>query len=129
MEAILDCSAVIAALEGEPGQDVVDAALAAGAGISTANIAEIMAILIRGGTSLADARHAIMSLPITVFDLDVDLALEAGAMAPVVKRFGLSLGDRICLALAAREKLPAITADKVWEQAGREIGVEVRLIR
>ncbi len=70
-----------------------------------------------------------MSLPITVFDLDVGLALGAGAMAPVVKRFGLSLGDRICLALAAREKLPAITAEKVWEQAGREIGVAVGPIR
>jgi ribonuclease VapC len=129
VEAILDCSAVIAALEGEPGHEIVDAALAAGAGICTANIAEIMTILVRGGTALAAARQAIVSLPVTTFDLDVGLSLGAGAMAAITRRFGLSLGDRICLALAARENLPALTADRVWEPAGREIGVAIRLIR
>jgi ribonuclease VapC len=129
MDVILDCSAVIAALRGEPGQENVDAALASGAGLCTANLAEIMTVLVRSGTTPADARHAITSLPVTVFDLDIGLALDAGALAPIMKRFGLSLGDRVCLALAAREKLPAMTADRIWEQAGREIGVEVRLIR
>jgi ribonuclease VapC len=45
------------------------------------------------------------------------------------REFGLSLGDRCCLALAAREKVPAITADAAWLQAAPLVGVSVELIR
>ena len=38
-----------------------------------------------------------------VVDLDARLAIEAGAMIAQTKPFGLSLGDRACLALAKRE--------------------------
>jgi PIN domain nuclease of toxin-antitoxin system len=41
----------------------------------------------------------------------------------------LSLGDRICLALAAWERLPAITTDRTWAQAAPVVNVEVRLLR
>ena len=57
-------------------------------------------------------------LPLTVIDLDPDLAIEAGAMDCSDPPFGLSLGDRACLALASREGLPAMTADRSWLQSG-----------
>jgi PIN domain nuclease of toxin-antitoxin system len=50
-------------------------------------------------------------------------------MVAQTRPLGLSLGDRACLALARRERLPALTADRIWLQAGTLIGVEVRLIR
>lgn len=40
---------------------------------------------------------------------------------------GLSLGDRACLAIAEERKLPAVTADRVWDSM--ETGIEVRVIR
>jgi hypothetical protein len=43
--------------------------------------------------------------------------------------FGLSLGDRLCLALAIREKPPALTADKAWADVAPLIGATVKLIR
>ncbi len=40
---------------------------------------------------------------------------------------GLSLGDRICLALAEREGLPVYTADPHW--ADLPLGIDIRVIR
>lgn len=42
---------------------------------------------------------------------------------------GLSLGDRICLALAKTRGLPALTADKAWKSLAGELGIKVELVR
>jgi PIN domain nuclease of toxin-antitoxin system len=39
----------------------------------------------------------------------------------------LSLADRACLALAERERLPVLTADRHW--GSLDLGIDVRLIR
>lgn len=129
MQAILDASAVVAFLNREPGQQAITEALAARAGVCTANLAEVIGVLMRRGLAAADATQALDDLPIAIIDVDLDLALRAGVMEQPTRQYGLSLGDRLCLALAVRERLPAMTADRVWAQAGPAIGVEVRLIR
>ena len=129
MSTILDSSAVLATLFQERGQDVVAAALADGASMCTANLAEVMTRLVRAGMPPADAAQVIADLPVTVFDLDMDLAVRAGAMFAVTRPFGLSLADRCCLALALREQAPVLTADRAWEPAGTAVGARVRLIR
>jgi ribonuclease VapC len=129
MAIILDASAVLAMLLQEPGQDAVKAALASGAGISAANLAEVMTRLVKDGMPAERAEHALAALPMTLHELDYALAIQAGVQFARTKAFGLSLGDRICLALAAREQAPALTADRIWLQAGPLVGVEVRLIR
>lgn len=57
------------------------------------------------------------------------MVLDASALLCVLngEAFGLSLGDRACLALAAELGIPALTADQTW--AGLDIGVKVELIR
>jgi ribonuclease VapC len=129
MAVILDSSAVLAYFLNEPGWNVVEDAIAASAGISSANLAEVMSRLVMDGTDVGKAASTLIDLPMTVFDLDATLAIQAGAMFTSTRPFGLSLGNRICLALAARERLPALTADRIWAQAGPLVGVEVRLIR
>jgi ribonuclease VapC len=42
---------------------------------------------------------------------------------------GLSLGDRYCLALAKREGIPALTAERRWPDIAAAAGVTVDLIR
>jgi ribonuclease VapC len=42
---------------------------------------------------------------------------------------GLSLGDRYCLALAKREGIPALTAERRWPDIAAAPGVTVDLIR
>jgi PIN domain nuclease of toxin-antitoxin system len=50
-------------------------------------------------------------------------------MASVTSPLGLSLGDRICLALARRTGLPALTADQSWSSIADGLGVTVETIR
>jgi PIN domain nuclease of toxin-antitoxin system len=42
---------------------------------------------------------------------------------------GLSLGDRYCLALAKRDGVPAVTAERRWPDIAAAAGVAVTLIR
>ncbi len=65
----------------------------------------------------------------TMVPVDEDLAVQAALMAAVTKPFGLSMGDRICLALARRTGLPALTADRSWLQVQTALGVTVEAIR
>ena len=126
---ILDASAIIALIDKESGQHLVAEAMATGAGVCTANLAEVAAWLSRKRHPADTIRRIITNLPLLVFDVTQALALEAGLLFSVTRAFGLSLGDRLCLALAARERQPVLTADRIWREAGPLIGVEVRLIR
>jgi len=54
-------------------------------------------------------------------------ALIAARLRPLTRHLGLSLGDRICLALAIERQCPALTADRNW--ANLKIGIPIQLIR
>ncbi len=51
-----------------------------------------------------------------VVDFTEDLAWDAARLRPLTKQYGLSLGDRACLALAIKLNVPALTADKEWSK-------------
>ncbi|CCC05778.1 unnamed protein product [Sordaria macrospora k-hell] len=68
-------------------------------------------------------------LPIKLIDADAGLCWEAGRLRGLTVEAGLSLGDRFCLALAKREKLPAWTADRKWRDIADAVGVKVVAIR
>jgi len=124
--AVLDSSAILSVLNGEPGADAVVAILD-DALVSTVNYAEIVAKLVeRGGTS-SQAQSALRSMALTTVDFDIALAQRTGTLRAETVRRGLSLGDRACLALAEREGVPAMTGDRTW--VGAVSGVEIRLIR
>ena len=67
------------------------------------------------------------SLGLGVEALDLTDALAASRLWPATRSVGLSLGDRCCLALAARLQGPAVTADTAW--TGLDLGVTVIPIR
>ena len=129
MTVVLNSSALLARLLNEPGRDLVAQAIASDAAMSSVNLAEVMTILVRDGLSPAEAERALARLPVTLHPLADVLALQAGAMFAVTRKFGLSLGDRACLALAQRENLAVLTGDRTWVQAGPLVGVTVKLIR
>jgi ribonuclease VapC len=129
VSAFLDSSALLARLLNEPGKEVVTEAIASGAAMCSVNLAEVMTRLVRNGVSPIDAENILAAFPVTIHGFDDALALQTGAMFSVTRPFGLSLGDRACLALARRENAPVLTADRAWVQAGPLVGVTVVLIR
>lgn len=129
METVLDSSAVLALILNEDGRQVVAAAIAAGAGLCRVNLAEVATRCVLVGMPQSAVRNLVARLPVELVDGDADLALRAADMAPLTKPFGLSLGDRYCLALAARAGVPALTADRARQQGAAKLGVAVKLIR
>ncbi len=124
--AVLDSSAILAVLNGEPGADVVEAMMD-DALISTVNYAEVVAKLVERGSTALAAQAALRSIALTTVDFDIALAQRTGRLRGETLKRGLSLGDRACLALAEREGVPALTGDRNW--IGAVLSVEIRLIR
>lgn len=113
---VLDASAVLTVLNGEPGEKKVIPLLAESA-ISAVNLTEVGAKLLEAGMNEASAQIAVSVLGIgEVTDFDEDLAWETAKLRPLTKQHGLSLGDRACLALAIKLNVPAVTADKQWSK-------------
>ena len=125
---VLDASAILALLLGEPGADKVKAALD-GSIMSTVNVAEVVSHYAKLGAARQDIEALLRPLPIRWIPLDVALSYDAGMLRPITLEGGLSLGDRCCLALARREGLPALTAERRWPLIAEAAGVTVELIR
>ena len=125
---VLDASALIAMLKDEPGGAGV-AAIVDTAVMSVVNYSEVVSHYVRTGAELAQVEDMLRPLPVALVDADQTLARMAGAIAHITRSSGLSLGDRFCLALAQREGLPALTADRDWLKIAAAVGVDVRTIR
>ena len=125
-DSVMDASAVLALLRGEPGQDRVMAALPTAA-ISAANYAEVISKLIEKGLPSRLAVSVTAELALEIVVLDGASAIRVGVMHEATRGRGISLGDRACLSLAEQLGLPAITADRVWQTL--ELGIVIELIR
>ena len=123
---ILDASALLCLLNGEPGSERVVQALPS-AVIGAANLAEVVSKLRERGLNVEEVQDVLGGLPLDVRPLTAAQAYTIGHLRPATRTLGLSLGDRACLALAAELDMPALTADQAW--AGLDIGVAVELIR
>lgn len=126
MMVVLDASAVLALMFRERGADVVQECLES-AIICAPNVTEIVTKLIDSGRTVEEASSQYLVLGLTVVDFDGALSLRAGALRSIGRAGGLSLADRACLALAEREKLAAVTADRAWRNL--DLDVEIHLIR
>ncbi len=124
----LDASALLALLLGEPGAETVKASLD-GALLCTVNLAEIVSHYAKLGASRQDIETMLQPLPIRVVPVDAALSYEAGMLRRLTLPGGLSLGDRYCLALAKRDGIPALTAERRWPSIAGAADVMVNLIR
>ncbi|MBB5712727.1 type II toxin-antitoxin system VapC family toxin [Sphingomonas xinjiangensis] len=128
MSVVLDASALIAMLKGEGGAVKVAAGIA-GARVSSVNYAEVVSHFIHAGMPERQVDEMLDPLPLTIVPADRALAQIAGRMRAVTAEAGLSLGDRFCLALARRERLPAWTSDRNWKKVADAVEVKVVAIR
>jgi PIN domain nuclease of toxin-antitoxin system len=126
MLAVLDASAVLAVYFDEAGADKVRATLP-GALLSAVNYTEVIGKGLDRGEALLATLRKLAAMGVEVVAHDARLAQRAGALRPLTRRFGLSLADRACLALAERERAPVLTADRKWSSLNIEL--DIRLIR
>lgn len=126
MTVAVDASAMLAMIFGEPGADHVFEAVKGGM-MSTVNFSEVLTKCLEQGADADFAERQIARLTISLAPFTVQDGKTAAALRLPTRYRGLSLGDRACLALALRESVPVITADRQWD--GLDVGVDIRLIR
>lgn len=117
---VFDASAILAYLRQESGAGLVREQLERGGLVSAANWSEVAQKITQGGGDWVTARGLLLSYPISVAPVTAaDAEAAADLWAP---GNGLSLGDRLCLALGARSGRTVLTADAEW---GPMDGVEL----
>lgn len=128
MTTVLDASAILALLLDETGSNIVLDQLA-DAHLSTVNMSEAIAKLAERGIGTGQVRRQIERLELHIHDFDADQAERAAALRPLTKPFGLSLGDRACLALAQRLGVPVLTSDRRMADAAPASDLQIDTIR
>ena len=126
-EVVLDASALLALLNEEPGAEEVEKTIP-GAVIGAVNLSEVVAKLAEGGMPEAAIQAALAGLELDVVPFDGPLAYRAGLLRVSTRSlFGLSFGDRACIALGLQRGAPVLTTDRRWKELS--LGVEIRAVR
>ena len=126
-EAVLDASAILAYIQQERGaenltEDILDRAVA-----STVNLAEVQSKLVKKGHDPEDAWEEILSLVNAEEPFTSEHARIAGDLITTTEKYGLSLGDRSCVALAIALQAPVYTTEQAWRNL--MVGVPIHVIR
>ena len=124
---VLDASALLAVLNGEPGADQLTPQLLNAATSSTVNLAEVQSKLVSRGIDPEDAWEATLSPIREAAVFTNEQAKIAGSLVAQTRGLGLSLGDRACLALGIALQAPVYTADKLWKNL--KLGIRIHVVR
>lgn len=123
---VLDASALLALLQQEPGVEVVAAALRESS-ISTVNWSEVLQKALNQGVDTTNIQVAFEALGVQFVSFSSLHAELAAQLWLRTKPYGLSFGDRACLALAIDLKATALTADRAWSDL--QVDATVQVIR
>ena len=121
MSVVLDASALLAFVKDENGAEAVDAALLDDPRCGSANWSEVAQRVLATGGDWDLVRALLLSYglrvePVTAVDAE-------WAARRWVHGEGLSLADRLCMALGERLDVPVLTADTAWGSEGRIIQI------
>ena len=121
MSTVLDASAILAFLQGEDGSEVVEEALLDDSRCGAANWSEVAQRVLAAGRDWTLARALLSSYGMRV---EAVTAEDAEWAAQRWRRGeGLSLADRLCLALGERLDISVLTADTSWGASGRVVQI------
>jgi ribonuclease VapC len=124
---VLDASAILAMLNQEPGAQKITLELLSQATVSTVNLAEVQARLVREGGDPEETWALVLDPLPDVQPFTAEQAKIAGSLVQKTSALGLSLGDRACLALAIVLKAPVYTTDRPWKKL--KLGIPIHVIR
>ena len=115
-------------LHREPGGEqvrILAATPGADIAISAVNLCEVVTKLMRNGLDAELASAAVEEFREFVIPFSAELAIDAAKLYTVTKRYGLSFGDRACLALAAERKAVAWSTDRAWKRVPIDVSIEI----
>ena len=124
MSVVLDASAVLAWPQQEPGGAEVKDMLDGGV-VTAANWSEVLQKVRQHGGDPDEVGLLLRSLGLEMADV---IRADGEHAALLWDRANpLSLPDRLCLAVAHRLRLPALTAESRWMES--DSGIDIQLIR
>jgi PIN domain nuclease of toxin-antitoxin system len=126
-EVVLDASAMLALIQAERGAENLTAEVLENAVASTVNLAEVQTKLVKRSNDPDRAWAAALATVVAEEPFTLDQARIAGDLIVRTVPFGLSLGDRSCLALAIALKAPVYTTEQIWKNL--ELGIPIHVIR
>lgn len=125
---ILDTSALIALLKKEPGHETI-ASVIANSAVSSVNLSELIAALTRTGVSEEDVDEIITDLVPEIVPFCENISIKTGKLAKLTQSYGLSLGDRACIATGDHYQMEIYTADKIWSELNNVTTTIIRVLR
>jgi ribonuclease VapC len=124
---VVDSSVLLAVIHQERGSATLTPEFLTRAIISTVNLAEVQSKLVTSGWPPDDAWADATGSVREVIPFTAEHARAAGNLIAETRAFGLSLGDRACLALGLALHAPVYTADRSWKRL--KLGVKIHTIR
>lgn len=124
MSDVLDASALLAWLQDEPGAENVRLE---GALMNSVNWSEVLQKARQNGVEVEGIQEELEALGLELRGFGLEEGTKAAELFPLTRAFGLSLGDRACLATTLLISGTAVTAESIWSKAKH--GVPVRVIR
>jgi PIN domain nuclease of toxin-antitoxin system len=125
-KALLDTSCLIALADKEHGWEFVRD-IRKNSGVSLINLSEFVSVIAKRGATSYDIKAMVSTLAVESIQLTADIAFLAGELIVHTKKFGLSLGDRVCIATGILCDIPIYTADQIWTKL--DLDCDIRLIR
>lgn len=92
-------------------------------------MSELVAVLTRFGVLEDEVNEIITDIVPEVIPLSENIAIGAGKLIATIKNYGLSLGDRACIATGEYCKMEIYTMDKTWLKLQSQITVKINVIR
>lgn len=122
-EVVVDASAILAAIQQEPGCEAIwtHGRLT----ISAVNLAEARTKLVDRGFTREAADMSIELFNMTVVPFGEADAVATAELRRSTRSAGLSLGDRACLALAASRNVVVLTTDRAWQTVDVPVQIEI----
>lgn len=124
---VMDASAILAIIHHERGEEKLTDEIMVNAVISSVNLAEVQSKLVKKGYAAEHAWEDATSYLKMIEPFTSEQARIAGDLIAKTEKYGLSLGDRACLALAISLNAPIYTTEQIWRNL--KLGIKIHVIR
>jgi ribonuclease VapC len=126
-EVVLDASAMLAILQHERGEEKLTEDIRERSVASAVNLAEVQTKLVKRGGDPDESWEDALSVISFVEPYTPEHARIAGDLVMITEPYGLSLGDRSCLALGIALNAPVYTTEQLWRNL--KVGIPIHVIR